>query len=47
MSALNRDSSQAEAARAQIADLTNLDQLKQRFQSDSGKVRLITLLSPT
>jgi mercuric ion transport protein len=47
MSALNRDSSQVGAVSAQIADLTNLDQLKQRFQGDNGKVRLITLLSPT
>lgn len=31
----------------QMSDLTNLDQLKQLFQTDSGKVRLIALLSPT
>jgi hypothetical protein len=30
-----------------IQDLSNLDQLKQVFEKDSGKLRIIALLSPT
>jgi len=33
--------------KTRIADLDNLDQLRQLFQSHNGKVRLISLLSPT
>lgn len=32
---------------AGITELRNLDQLKEAFQRDNGKVRLIALLSPT
>ncbi|HJZ11831.1 MAG TPA: hypothetical protein VJ521_06765 [Acidobacteriota bacterium] len=30
-----------------LADLQNLDPLKQQFNSDVGKARLISILSPT
>ena len=30
-----------------IHDLTSLDQLRETFQKDAGKIRIITLLSPT
>ncbi len=32
---------------AGVTELRNLDQLREAFQRDSGKVRLIALLSPT
>ena len=47
LAALNRRSGQTAEARAPFTDLANFDQLKQRFQGDSGQVRLIALLSPT
>jgi hypothetical protein len=31
---------------AKMADLNNLDQLKQAFERDRGKVRIVSLLSP-
>ncbi len=31
---------------AKMTDLNNLDQLKQAFESDRGKVRIVSLLSP-
>lgn len=31
---------------AQMNDLTNVDQLKQAFERDRGKVRIVSLLSP-
>ena len=31
---------------AKMTDLTNLDQLKQAFERDRGKVRIVSLLSP-
>jgi hypothetical protein len=30
-----------------IQDLSSLDQLRQTFQKDAGKVRIVALLSPT
>lgn len=33
--------------KAGVTELRNLDQLKEAFQRDIGKVRLIALLSPT
>lgn len=30
-----------------VIELRNLEQLKEAFQRDSGKVRLVTILSPT
>ncbi|MBI3949119.1 MAG: hypothetical protein HY314_01485 [Acidobacteria bacterium] len=45
--ALNRSSAQQAETKAAITDLASFDQLKQRFQGDSGKVRIISLLSPT
>lgn len=33
-------------ATSQLTDLTTIGQLKERIQQDSGKVRLIALLSP-
>lgn len=37
---------QATAPAAEITDLNSLEPLKQAFQRDRGKVRLVTLLSP-
>ena len=31
---------------AKMTDLNNLDQLKQAFERDRGKVRIVSLLSP-
>ena len=31
---------------SQVADLTNVDQLRQKIQQEPNKVRLIALLSP-
>ena len=31
---------------AKMTDLNNLDQLKQTFERDRGKVRIVSLLSP-
>ena len=31
----------------QVIELHNLEQLKEAFQKDTGKVRLVTFLSPT
>lgn len=33
--------------RVNVVELRSLDQLKEAFQRDHGKVRLVTLLSPT
>jgi hypothetical protein len=30
-----------------VAELRNLEQLKKAFQRDAGKIRLVTILSPT
>ncbi|NIR47287.1 hypothetical protein GWO43_02300 [candidate division KSB1 bacterium] len=43
--AVSETVSEQEASR--LNDLASIDELVQVFQSDSGKVRLITLLSPT
>jgi hypothetical protein len=44
---LNRSSAQHAETKAPITDLASFDQLKQRFQADSDRVRIISLLSPT
>jgi hypothetical protein len=31
----------------QVVDLKSIEQLKEAFQKESGKVRLVTILSPT
>jgi len=36
----------ATASVPKMTDLNNLDQLKQTFESDRGKVRIVSLLSP-
>jgi hypothetical protein len=33
--------------KSNVVELRSLDQLKEAFQRDQGKVRLVTLLSPT
>jgi hypothetical protein len=45
--ALYQSSAQRAETRAPVRDLTSIDQLKQRFQSESDQVRIISLLSPT
>lgn len=47
VAALNSSSAQHAEATASITDLASFEQLKQRFQGDSNKVRIISLLSPT
>jgi hypothetical protein len=37
----------ASPRKANVVELRSLDQLKEAFQRDQGKVRLVTLLSPT
>ena len=32
---------------ARVIELRNIEQLKEAFQRDAGKVRLLTILSPT
>ncbi|MFQ6114155.1 MAG: hypothetical protein ACE5NG_08705 [bacterium] len=39
--------SQDQESKSHISDLDDYAQLKESFESDSGKVRLISLLSPT
>ena len=34
-------------SKVQLTDLPNFDILREQFEKDTGKVRLITLLSPT
>ena len=40
-------SSAAAVRKSRAVELLSLDQLKERFQNDAGKVRLIVLVSPT
>lgn len=42
-----RDEQAQRAARATLADLPSVDELKATFNRDAGKVRLVLLLSPT
>lgn len=39
--------SQTRIARPRLRELRSIDQLKELFQRDTGKVRLVALVSPT
>lgn len=39
--------SQSRITRARLRELRSIDQLKELFQRDAGKVRLVALVSPT
>ena len=39
--------SHAQSSRVRVALLRSVDELKEAFQQDSGKVRLVVLVSPT
>lgn len=42
-----RESAQSPAKNALLHDLQSLDELREAFDRDAGKIRLILLLSPT
>jgi hypothetical protein len=46
-SAYSSTAQKATRQKANLVELRGLDQLKEAFQRDQGKVRLVTLLSPT
>ena len=43
----DEESSGDDAAASQLADLTSVDQFKERFNADQGVPRLVVLLAPT
>jgi hypothetical protein len=43
----NKQTKPAASKAGQVVDLHKIDQLKEAFQRDSGKVRFVTILSPT